>query len=157
MDELSLIYFFCHIDVFCNAFEFEYIKKFLDQDTPSKRWRTTRESRLCLSELMTLALLFHKSNYRTLSTFISNTFKQISSHYFRVSFLMSSSTNWWGEFSFLFCFPTLLGGNPTGIGFVDSTVLSVCHICRASGHKDFKRMAKKGKQQRVGFMGLNYI
>ena len=93
MNELSLITLFCHIDDFCKEFETKCNQNLIEHDTQSKHWWTTRESKLCDSELITLAIVFHNSNF----------------------------------------------------GFIDSTILSVCHVCRASGHRVFKKMAKKGK------------
>ena len=155
MDELSLIALFCHVDDFYNAFESEYNKKFLDQDTPSKRWWTTRESRLCPSELMTIALLFHKSNYRTFKHFYIQYVQSHLSALFPDLVSYKQLNKLMRRILFpLFVFQHSLRGNPTGIGFVDSTVLSVCHICRASGHKVFKRVAKKGKTTTGWFYGL---
>ncbi len=54
----------------------------------------------------------------------------------------------------LFIFQQSLHGKPSGIGFIDSTVLSVCHICRASSHKVFQGIAKKGKTTTGWFYGF---
>ncbi|MEM7175752.1 MAG: IS982 family transposase, partial [Chlamydiota bacterium] len=42
----------------------------------------------------------------------------------------------------------------SGVSFIDSTVLSVCHIRRASSHKTFKGIAAKGKTSTGWFYGL---
>ena len=54
----------------------------------------------------------------------------------------------------LFLFQRRLLGKTDGIAFVDSTVLSVCHICRAYHHKLFKAIAKKGKSTTGWFYGM---
>lgn len=41
-----------------------------------------------------------------------------------------------------------------GIAFIDSTILSVCHICRSSSHRVFKKIAYKGKTTTVWFFGI---
>ena len=54
MDELSLVTLFCHIDDFCKEFETKCNQNLIEHDTQSKHWWTTRESRLCASELIIL-------------------------------------------------------------------------------------------------------
>jgi hypothetical protein len=65
MDEDSLITVFCSIDDFCQGFEPDWNRILLEQNTSSNRWWTTREPKLLLSELMTIAVLFHSSGFRT--------------------------------------------------------------------------------------------
>ena len=40
------------------------------------------------------------------------------------------------------------------MAFIDSTILTVCHICRDSQHKVFKGIAKKGKSTTGWFYGM---
>lgn len=47
---------------------------------------------------------------------------------------------------------TLLKGKPTGIEFIDSTTLKVCHNIRIPRHKTFDGIAQRGK----GTMGWFY-
>jgi len=54
----------------------------------------------------------------------------------------------------MFCFVKEHQGVCQGIGFLDSTVLSSCHIRRASSHKTFKGMAKWGKTSTGYFFGF---
>ena len=54
----------------------------------------------------------------------------------------------------LFVLQKSCSGKMEGIAFVDSTILSVRHICRASRHKVFKNMAKKGKSTTGWFFGM---
>jgi hypothetical protein len=56
MDEDALIALFCSVDDFYQQFEPELQRILLEQDTSSKRWWTTRESRLSLSEIMTISI-----------------------------------------------------------------------------------------------------
>ena len=154
MDELSLIELFCCIDDFCTTFTAEYSQQFLQHHT-SKRWWSTRESGLCLSEMMTLALLFHKSNYRTFKHFYEQYVLQHLHSYFPSLVSYKQINKLMKRILFpLFIFQHSLRGNPTGVGFVDSTVLSVCHICRASCRNVFKKIAKKGKTTTGWFYGL---
>ena len=43
---------------------------------------------------------------------------------------------------------------PTGISFIDTMILTVCHIRRASSHKTFRGIASKGKTSTGWFFGL---
>ncbi len=155
MDDLSLITLFCRVDDFCKAFKSECTQNLIAHDTSSKRWWTTRESGLCMSELITLAIMFHKSNYRTFKHFYLYYICDTLRAYFPglVSYRQVNKLMKQVVFP-LFAFQQSLQGDPTGIGFIDSTVLSVCHICRASNHKVFKKVARKGKTTTGWFYGL---
>jgi hypothetical protein len=155
MDEDFLISLFCIIDDFCIEFEPEWQKIHKNQSTTSNRWWATRESKMILSELMTVAILFHYSGYRTfkdyyidfvipqLTCFFPNL---VSYKYFNK--LMKKLV------LPLFALEKTLAGKSEGIAFIDSTILSVCHICRASSHKVFKNIAKKGKSTTGWFFGM---
>lgn len=45
-------------------------------------------------------------------------------------------------------------GSCSGISFVDSTILTVCHVRRITSHKVFRRMAKRGKISTGWFFGF---
>jgi len=47
-----------------------------------------------------------------------------------------------------------LKGKETGLYFVDSTTISVCHIKREKNHKVFKGLASKGKNSMGWFFGF---
>ncbi len=68
MDELALIEVFYLVDDFCKTFEKEWQKVQIAQ-TSSSRWWVTRECQLSLSEMMTIAIWFHRSRYRTFKDF----------------------------------------------------------------------------------------
>ena len=54
----------------------------------------------------------------------------------------------------MFCFVKEHQGVSSGIHFLDSTVLTVCHVKRASSHKTFKGIAKWGKTTVGWFFGF---
>ena len=62
---MNLVELFCHVDDFCQAFEGAWIHH---QLTTGRRQRR-RAGRLCLSEIMTLLIWFHQSQYRTFKAF----------------------------------------------------------------------------------------
>lgn len=149
MSEDLLIFIFCSIDDFCASFEPMFSKFLL-----SKRRYITRTTRMQLSELMTIMVLFHLSKMRTFKDFylcqhvlLQKYFPSIVS-YSRFVSLMP-------RFVFpLFCYLFSLLQQPTGISFIDSTILTVCHIRRASSHKTFKGIASKSKTSTGWFFGL---
>ncbi len=55
----------------------------------------------------------------------------------------------------MFCFVKEHQGVCEGILFIDSTVLTVCHVKRASSHRTFKKQAQWGKPQLVGSLDLS--
>ncbi len=52
----------------------------------------------------------------------------------------------------LCCFLQTRRGEVTGISFIDSTPIEVCHPCRSRSHKVFKELAGWGKNS----MGWHY-
>jgi len=46
-------------------------------------------------------------------------------------------------------------GKETGVYYVDSTAIEVCHIKREKRHKVFKGLASKGKNSMGWFFGLS--
>ena len=155
MNEDSLISLFCAIDDFCKKFEPEWESVLLQQNTISGRWWTTRESKLALSEIMTIAVFFHSSGYRTFKHFYD---------YFALTQLKPFFPHLVSYKHFnkimkrlvfpLFVLQKSLSGSSEGIAFIDSTILTVCHICRASRHKVFKNIAKKGRSTTGWFFGM---
>ena len=155
MSEDILITVFCAIDDFCQEFEPKWNRILLKQNTSSGRWWATRESKLLLSELMTITVLFHSSGFRT--------FKQYYLYYVQTAlkpfFPNLVSYKHFNKLMKRIIFPLFvlqksISGKSEGIAFIDSTILSVCHICRASRHKVFKNIAKKGKSTTGWFFGM---
>ena len=129
---------FCSIDDFWKNFEPQW-KKILVAEGKSN---PKREPGLCLSEVMTLVVLFHIVGYRNFKNFY---------HRYVLSFLKGDfpklpSYNRFVELKSQLAFPlhcylmTRLG-ICSGISFVDSTSLEVCHPKRKYSHKVFKDVA----------------
>lgn len=143
---------FCDIDDFCAGFRLEVPVALLPEG-PRHR---NRASQLSLSEIMTILVLFHQSSgYRN--------FKGYYTHYVckyqRQEFPKLVSYN---RFIRLIprAFWALLGylntrrGPVTGISFVDSTSLRVCHNRRIHSHRVFEGLAKRGKTSIGWFFGF---
>ena len=155
MDVDALIALFCSVDDFCQQFEQELQRLLLEQDIPNRRWWTTRESRLSLSEIMTIAIFFHSSGYRTFKHYYLYCVETQLKSFFRGNVPYKCFNKMMTKIAFpLFVFQRTLSGKTEGIAFVDSTVLSVCHICRAYHHKLFKAIARKGKSTTGWFYGM---
>ena len=147
---MNLVELFCHVDDFC-AFEGHWIRH---QLTTGRR-RRRRTGQLCLSEIMTLLIWFHQSHYRDFKAFyqhhvcrhLRDAFPGLVS-YGRFVELMPST---------LIPLCTYLRqcqGVCTGISFIDSTRLAVCHPRRRHQHRLFTGQAQWGKSSTGWFFGF---
>ena len=155
MSEELLISTFCIVDDFCASFESDWNAILIESSQQQGIKKSSRRPRISLSELMTIVIMFHQSGYRTFKHYYIQYVTQFWQQYFprlvsycRFIYLMQRAV-----FP-LFCFLETVLGVCTGISFIDSTLLSVCHVRRASSHKVFRRSAKKGKVSTGWFFGL---
>ncbi|MDR3115360.1 MAG: IS982 family transposase [Treponema sp.] len=144
---------FCDVDDFCTKLE-GYCKTHLLPTDTGGAWFPY--SRLTLSEVMTIAILFHLSGSRCFKWYYKEYVgKQISGYfphpvgYNRFVKLMSYSTLPPALYTQLF-----RRGKPRGIGFIDSTPVKVCHNRRIYQHKVFKGYAERGKSSTGWFYGF---
>ena len=147
----SLTEIFCHIDDFCNNFDAKY-QRFFISGPVKKRCKACM---INLSEIMTIVVLFHMSDYRTFKYFYLNCVLKDLKHYFprMVSYPRFVQLM---EYA-LMPLTVLLHGleaQETGIYYVDSTSIEVCHIRREKRHKVFKGLATKGKNSMGWFFGM---
>jgi hypothetical protein len=151
---LDLTQLFCDIDDFCqnaDAFCGRYIPR-LPYDGEAKRY----QSRLSISEVMTIVVAFHGSGYRTFKDFYT---QQVLLHWRRafpnlVSYNRFVELIPWscmGLMAFLTC---CCLGDISGISFIDSTALAVCLPARAKAHKTFKGLAGWGKSSVGWYFGF---
>jgi hypothetical protein len=143
---MSLLELFCDVDDVCQLLQRQHLPK------PGRR---VRQPGLSDSEIMTILIHFHQSGYRN----------------FKFYYLHHVHTQLRSEFPELVSYPrfiTLLPrvlvllwtyalyrcGNCTGISFVDSTPLRVCHNRRIPRHKVFAGVAKRGQTSMGWFFGL---
>lgn len=142
---------FCYIDDFCKQFEERGEKFFLDN--PDKKRK--RACNMSLSEIMCILVLFHMSDYRTLKHFyIQCILKELRSYFPRaLSYERFVQLEQYALLP-LTVFLNGLKGKETGIYYVDSTSIEVCHIKREKRHKVFAGMANKGKNSMGWFFGF---
>ena len=110
-------------------------------------------SRMSLSEVMTIVIAFHGSGFRTFKEFYT---LQVLPHW-KKAFPNLVSYNRFVELMpwslmLLCCFLNTCKGEITGISFIDSTPIEVCHPCRSRSHKVFQDIADWGKNS----MGWHY-
>lgn len=139
---MSLLELFCHVDDFCQQTELEKPPKRLSDGTRHRE----RAGELSESELMTILIHFHQSQYRT--------FKAYYTQHVQV-YLTSEFPNLVGYARFVQLMPRVflrlcaylfsLFGRCTGVSFIDSTFLAVCDNRRISQHQVFAGLATRGR------------
>lgn len=148
---LSLESLFCHVDDFCRWFEPRWRQQLLSDGLQRRR----RALSLCLSEIMTILIAFHQSAYRNFKWF----YTQLVCRYWRKAFPQLVSYNRFVEWMPSVLLPLCAYlrhcfGKCTGISFIDSTSLKVCHNRRIPAHKVFKDLAARGKTSVDWFFGF---
>jgi hypothetical protein len=148
MDIVALFY---DLDKFAVAFEKKWKRRLLDD---GKRHRQ-RKSRMHLSEIMTILILFHASNYRTFKHF----YLQFVCQHLAAEFPKRLSYNRFVEripeaFAALVCYLRTRMVPCSGINFVDSTALRVCHNLRIHSHRVMAGLAQRGKTSTGWFYGF---
>lgn len=149
MEELLAI--FCDVDDFCKAYE-EYCEKHLLMD----KNQIVPKTSMYLSEIMTIVIYFHLSNYRTFKWYYNKfVCKTLKSYFPKLV-----SYNRFVEIMKMTIVPLTLYlinygfGKSTGINFVDSTPIEVCDNHRIYSHKVFKGLAQRGKSSTGWFYGF---
>lgn len=141
---------YCSIDDFWKSFIQEWDKHLIDSAKPKRG----PDSELTIPEMMTIVILFHQSGYRTFKHFY-----QYALIHFKRDFpkLISCSRFIYlmkRIFIPLFAYLLAIRGMVTGIAFMDSTSISVCHNKRIQRNKVFRRLAKRGKTTSGWFYGF---
>jgi hypothetical protein len=142
------------IDEFCKNFDQLTERYRLPANTSKKR--RNRAYSMSDSEIITIMILFHQSHCRDLKFFYLNHIK----NNFRSYFPQTVSYNRFVELQQKALVPMVIFlqmcclGKCTGISFIDSTPIRVCHIKREHSHKVFRGMATKGKSTVGWFFGF---
>lgn len=154
IDQITEIFFV--VDEYCIHFE-QNIENCIIKlpDSTDKMYRN-KSCGLSNSEVITLLICFHLSDYRTLKHFykdyvcnhLQKEFPQLVS-YTRFVELQKTSALPLFMFVMSYCI-----GSCTGISFIDSTKLSVCKIQRANQHRQFKDIAQRGHTSTGWFFGF---
>jgi len=148
---VSVLELFCHVDDFCRCFE----PKWHAQCLASNSKRRNRARELALSEIMTILILFHSSHYRTFKAFytehvcveLRGEFPHLVSYTRFVEFFPQALVP-------LCVYLHSCLGSCTGVSFVDSTKLAVCHNRRIQKDRVFRGLAQRGKTSVDWFFGF---
>lgn len=149
---MSLLELFCNVDDFCIAFNDFLQARGLAAGSGQKRGP---QPLLALSEVMTIIIHFHQSHYRDFKAYYTDHV----SFYLRSEFPRLPSYNRFVELMPSALLPLCLYlqsrlAAPTGISFIDSTPLPVCHNRRIERHKVFAGLAARGKTSMGWFYGF---
>tara|TARA_B110000014_G_C19989540_1_gene512524 strand:+ start:80 stop:964 length:885 start_codon:yes stop_codon:yes gene_type:complete len=147
----KLVEIFCDVDDFCKVFIPQWELQLLADGTRKGQ----RKGRMTPSEIMSIIILFHMSHHRDfknyyigyISNFYKNDYPNLLS-YTRFLEVMPS------VLIPLCSYFITLKGKPTGVEFVDSTCIKVCHNLRIPRHKTFQGIAQRGKGTIGWFYGF---
>lgn len=136
---------FCAVDEFCKEFEKQMEKKTLISS--DGKVRRNRKASLSDSEIMTILIAFQFGSFRNFKHYYLFFIKE----HLKSSFPRAVSYNRFVElesrvFFQMMSFLNLSAfGHCSGISFVDSTMIPVCHNLRRYTNKVFKGLATDGK------------
>ena len=143
---------FVSIDDFCTEFN-KQIKQF---QLPGLKKRRNRSFRMSDSEVMTILVLFHLSQHKSLKHFYLYYIKKHMQAEFpkTVSYNRFVELTTWVLLPLTIYLKTCRLGKCSGISFVDSTPLRVCHNKRINNNKVFADIARRGKTSMGWFFGF---
>ncbi len=147
---MSLLELFVDIDDFCQDFELWASSQQLP--LPPRRGP---EPRLSASEIMTIVIHFHQQGYRDFKSFYQKHVRKHLRHEFPELVSYSRFVELMPRLLLVLCaYLQNRFGSCTGIAFVDSTPLAVCHNRRIERHRVFKNLAARGKSTMGWFYGF---
>lgn len=148
---MNITEIFYFIDEFCKNFLPLWKKKAIEHHLKKRN----RQSRLSESEIITILILFHSSKYTDFKAFYTLSILGHLKEYFP----NAVSYNRFIELKKSVLIPMLIllnamEGKKTGLYFIDSTTLRVCHIKREKQNKVFKNIAKKSNSTMGWYFGF---
>lgn len=148
---MDIVALFCDLDKFAVGFE-PLLRR---QSLADGKRRRNRPCRMHLSEVMTILVLFHGSGYRTFKHFY---LRHVAVH-LRGEFPRLVSYNRFvervpGALLALAAYLRTRLGPCSGVSFIDSTPLRVCHNARINSHRVMRGLAARGKTSTGWFFGF---
>ena len=148
---LQLEEIFCYLDDFCKIFE-NIIKA---KSLPNSKQKRGKKPGLCLSEIMTILIMFHLGNHKNFKRYyleiVCEKHKKDFPGLVRYSTFVSLIKH---AVVPLFIFAKAMRGEETEKYYVDSTKLPICDNLRIHSNKVFKDMAERGKTSTGWFFGF---
>lgn len=143
---------FCEIDDFCKEFKQYMQSKLLPSVSKGKRGPVCKASD---SEIMMILIWFQSSGFRNFKYF----YNEFVCQYWANAFPNLPSYNRFLEMiprvmAPLILFSQLRCGKRTGIYYIDSSCLPVCHLKRSRRHQTFEAVADYGRTSVGWFFGL---
>ena len=148
MIDLTTLY--CQVDDFWKIFRNEWEHHLID----SGKEKRGPDSELSISEMMTIVILFHQSNFRTFKHFYGHVCIHFKAYFPKLISYERFSQTMKSLFIPLVAYLLHLNGTTTGIAFIDSTSIAVCHNKRIRRNRVFKNLAKRGKTTSGWFYGF---
>jgi len=142
---------YCVVDDFCKEFMPEWYASLIENKVKQKPW----SCQMSPSEIMVIMILFHRQQYRNFKAFylmhvqqhMKKDFPKLLSYSRFVEQMQSITVP-------LFFFLMQIPKAETGVYFIDSTTIKVCHIKREKQHKVFKGVAEKSKSTMGWYYGF---
>ncbi len=148
---------FVEVDDFCKTFEpWAASQQLPSQASGSKRGpKRGPKAVMSTSEVMTLVIHFHQQGYRNLKHY----YQKHVCEYLQAEFPKLVSYGRFVELVQQVALPLCAFlksrmGRTTGVAFIDSTPLAVCHNRRIARHRVFKDLAARGKNSIGWFYGF---
>lgn len=153
IDQITEI--FVKVDDFCLQYN-QYIDQMKKLQAPEGITSRRRASRLSESEIITIMICFHLGAHRTFKHYYQQV---IATHYRKlfpglVSYHRFLELREKASVAFMVFATHGCLGACTGINFIDSTALRVCHNRRIHAHKTFRGLAERGKTSMGWFYGF---
>src|SRR5215213_10386052 len=145
---------FCQFDDFCQGFYPHWEARLLAEGSAPCKKRGP-EAGLADSEIMTILVLYHSSRFRNFKAFYQGVVLALLRSAFPkapcYARFIALTSHVWVPLTF---FLLSRMGPRTGIYYIDSTALPVCHNRRIDRHKVFADLAERGKTSTGWFFGF---
>lgn len=148
---MSLLELFCDIDDFWQQFEPVWHHTLVESGQRQRH----RRCRMSMSEMLTIVVHFHQKRFRDFKTYYT---EYVAVH------LKAEFPQLLSYTRFIQLMPRILlalsaylqncYGTCTGLSFIDSTSLAVCHNRRISQHRVFEGIAQRGRTSVDWFYGF---
>ena len=148
---MSLEELYCQVDDFCLAFMPEWEASLIGEGVCHKPW----QCQMSASEIMTIMILFHQHHDRNFKHFyqgyVCRVWPDAFPHLLSYTRFVEQKKR---VILPLLFFMQTLSKRQTGLYFVDSTTIKVCHMKREKQHKVFADLAKKSRSTMGWFFGF---